>query len=141
MANLGKGLRSLARDAMGASKKRTQISSHFRKSGLISLGKGGWLAHRDKDTVSGFVIEGSQLDTYISTFILPAFDRHEFINWSLGNRVIHCSPYADTQAECKRAIDYFIENLRNIKSSGELMEYIDRRDIQGHYPVWVRYIS
>src|SRR4051795_6041158 len=118
MGNLGKGLRTLARDAVSASKKRRQISSYLKKCGLMSLGKGGWLAHRNKDVVSGFVIEGSPLDTYISTFILPAFDKHEFINWSLGDRVVHCSTHADTHTECKQAIDDYVTGVGNIKSIG-----------------------
>ena len=143
MAKLGKGLRIVARDAVEASKKkRRQISSCLKESGLISLGKGGgWLGHRSKDIVSGFVLDAPPLDTYISTFILPAFDRHKFIHWSLGDRVVHCSPNVDYQAECKQAIDYYIANIADIKSSKELVDYMDKRDVQGHYPIWVRYIS
>jgi hypothetical protein len=92
--------RLLAKEALGAAKKRRQINAFFKKQGFISLGKGAWLGSRNRDVVSGFLIDGSPLDTYIETFILPAFDKHEFITWALGNRVVHCSPDTDTQEEC-----------------------------------------
>jgi hypothetical protein len=108
---------------------------------MISLRDGGWLGHKSKDIVSGFVIDAPPRDTYISTFILPAFDRHGFINLSLGDRGIHCSTHVDTKVEYKQAIDYYIANIANIKSLEELVGYIDKRDVQGAYPIWVRYIS
>ena len=135
------GLRILAHVALGSAKKRRQISGIFKKSGLIALGKGAWLGHRSKDVVSGFVIEGSALDTYISGFILPAFDRHKFVNLSLGDRIVNCEIDGNTQSECKTSIDYYIENLSHIQSSNDLIEDICGRNVKGHYPIWVRYIS
>jgi hypothetical protein len=139
MVNFRKDL--LTPDSVVVSKKRRQISSCLKKNGLISLGKGGWLGHRSKDIVSGFIIDAPPLDTYISTFILPAFDRHGFVNLSLGNRIVHCSSDKNTQDECKQAIDYYIANISDINSSAELVSYIDERNVQGHYPIWVIYIS
>jgi hypothetical protein len=140
VTDLAKNLRLLAHDAVGAAKKRRQISSCLKKYGLISLGKGAWLAFRNKDIVSGFIIEGSPLDTYISTFILPAFDRHKFVSWSLGSRVVHCSLDTNTQAECGQAVDSYMTNLFDIRSATDLVNYLDEHQVTGHYPIWVRYI-
>jgi hypothetical protein len=106
----------------------------------MPLGKGRWLGFRNRDVVSGFLMEGSPLDTYISTFILPAFDRHEFVSWSLGDRVVHCSLNRDTQEECRQAVDCYVADVSKVRSSTDLATYLNARQIQGHYPIWVRYI-
>ncbi len=140
MTVLNQSLIPLARKALGASKKRRQISAFLKKQGFISLGKGGWLGFRNRDIVSGFVVVGSPLDTYISTFILPAFDRHEFITWALGDRVVHCSLTRDTQEECEQAVDSYVADMSNVRSATDLIVYLDARQIKGHYPIWVRYL-
>ena len=140
MTDLSENLRLLARDALGASKKRRQISAFLKKRGFISLGKGGWLGFRNRDVVSGLLIEGSPLDTYISTFILPAFDKREFITWALGDRVVHCSLNKDTQEECEQAVESYVADISKVRSSTDLIAYLDARQIKGHYPIWVRYI-
>jgi hypothetical protein len=140
MNNLSKGLHILAHDALGASKKRRQISAFFKKQGFLSLGRDAWLGFRNRDLVSGILVEGSPLDTYVSTFILPAFDRHEFITWALGGRVVHCSPDRDTQEECEQAVDSYVADISKVRSSIGLMTYLDARQVKGHYPIWTRYI-
>ncbi len=139
MGNL-EAARLLGKEALQAAKKRRQINAFFKKQGFISLGKGAWLGFRNRDVVSGCLITGSALDTYIATFILPAFDRHEFITWGLGNRVVHCSPDTDTQEECKLALNVYRTEMSNVRSSTDLVSYLDTRQIEGHYPIWVRYI-
>jgi hypothetical protein len=105
MADLRKALQVLAHDAVSAAKKRRQISKCLKANGFELLGKGQWLGHRSRDIVSRVVTGGPVLDTYISTFVLPAFDKHEFVTWALGERIIHCSNDASTDVECGRAID------------------------------------
>ena len=139
MGNLEAAL-LLAKDALGAAKKRRQINAFFKKQGFMSLGKGAWLGFRNRDVVSGCLITGSPLDTYIATFILPASDRHEFITWALGNRVVNCSPDTDTQEECKQALNVYRTEMSNVRSSTDLVTYMDTRQIEGWYPIWVRYI-
>lgn len=140
MNDLSKGLRILARDALGAAKKRKQISACLSKKGFISLGKGTWLGFRNRDVVSGVCIEGSPLDTYISTFILPAFDRHEFVNLSLGYRVVHCSLDRDFREECEQAVNSYVGDISAVRSATDLIRNLDVRRVAGHYPIWVRYI-
>lgn len=139
MGNL-EAARLLAKEALGASKKRSQVNVFFKKQGFMSLGKGAWLGFRNRDIVSGCLITGSPLDTYIATFILPTFDKHEFITWALGNRVVHCSSDTNTQEECKLALDVYRTDMSNVSSSTDLVTYLDTRQIEGHYPIWVRYI-
>ncbi|WP_109488596.1 hypothetical protein [Occallatibacter savannae] len=140
MTNLSRSLSLLARGALEASKKRRQISVFLKKQGFISLGKGGWLGFRNRDIVSGFVIEGSPLDTYISTFVLPAFDRHTFVSWCLGDRLVHCSFDRDSQEECEQAVNSYAADISKIKSATELAAHLDAGQIGGHYPIWVRFI-
>jgi hypothetical protein len=140
MNDLSKALRILARDSLGASRKRRQISAFLKKQGFISLGKGTWLGFRNRDVVSGIIIDGPPLDTYIETFILPAFDRREFVSWSLGDRVVHCSLDKDTQEECEQAFNSYIADMSAVRSATDLLRYLDIRQVTGHYPIWCRYI-
>jgi hypothetical protein len=139
MGNL-EAARLLAKKALGAAKKRREINDFFKKQGFLSLGKGAWLGFRNRDVVSGCLIDGSPLDTYVETFILPAFDRHEFITWALGNSVVHCSPDTDTQEECEQAVNVYRTEMSNVGSSTDLVSFVDTRQIEGWYPIWVRYI-
>lgn len=130
----------LAQDAVGSAKKRRQIARCMKKSGLQSLGRGGWLAFRGADVVSGFLMEGSPLDTYITTFLLPSFDRRTFVSWSLGQRIVHCSLDGNTEVECEKAFSFYRENLSTVRNSGDLIRYMDDREIKGNYPIWVHYL-
>lgn len=134
-------LRALAEVALAAKQKRAKISRIFKKSGLISLGSGAWLGHRSRDVVSGIVINGSRFETEIVGFILPAFNKLEFINLTLGNTIIRCESEADTEKECEEAIACYIETYSHIKSLPDLLKYIDVLEDQGWYDIWVRYIS
>ncbi|QDK36030.1 hypothetical protein [Sphingomonas sp. IC081] len=137
---LGENLRNLAHDAVGSAKKRRHISKCLKGHGLISLGKGSWLGFRNRDIVSGLLIEGSPLDTYISTFLLPAFDRQKFVSWSLGERVVHCSIDKDSVDECEIALASYVKKFGSIQSAVNLIGYLDANDIKGGYPIWSRYI-
>jgi hypothetical protein len=139
MGNL-EAARLLANDALGAAKKRRQINAFFKKQRFMSLGKGAWLGFRNGDVVSGCLITGSLLDTYIATFIVPAFDRHEFITWALGSRVVNCSPDTDTHEECRQAVGVYRTAVSSVRSSTDLVTYVDTLQIEGYYPIWVRYI-
>jgi hypothetical protein len=141
MTRPAENLRVVVRDAAGAAKKRRQISAFLKKHGFTSLGKGGWLGFRNDDIISGFVMEGSSTDTYISTFILPSYDKHSFITWGLGCRVVHCSLDASTQKECEKAIGEYTTDIFQVRSSAGLVEYLDSHKVTGHYPIWVKYIS
>jgi hypothetical protein len=140
MANVQQNLRRLGEDALGSAKKRRQISRCMKANGFLSLGKGAWLGFRSEDVVSGFLIEGSPLDTYISAFVLPAFDRLKFVSWSLGQRVVHCSIEGDTEVECDEAFAFYKKYLGSVRTSRDLLKYIDDRGVKGHYPIWVRYL-
>jgi hypothetical protein len=141
MANLGKNLQVLAHDAVNVAKKRKQIAKCLKANGFAFLGRGRWLGHRSRDIVSGFVTGGPVLDTYISTFVLPAFDKHEFVTWALGERIVHCSNDVSAEIECDQAVGCYRKNMSNIASSTDLIKYIDNHNISGHYPIWVNYIS
>jgi hypothetical protein len=140
MTSVRENVQRLVQDAVGSAKKRRQITRCLKKRGLQSLGKGGWLAFRGTDVVSGFLMEGGPLDTYLTTFVLPSFDKRTFISWSLGQRVVHSALDRDTEVECEEAISFYKEHLSSVRTSAELLRYIDDRKIVGHYPIWVRYL-
>lgn len=140
MNTVSEVLKTLARDSIYAAKARAKISRLFKKSGFIPLGKGGWLAFKNKDIVSGFAIEGSPTDTYVSTFLLPSFDKHRFISLSLGDRVAHFPYGSDVEKGYEEAINSYRATLPCVRSSNDLMDYLEKSRITGHYPIWARYI-
>lgn len=141
MNELKENLLTMMRELKDSAIKRRQISYFFKKKKFISLKKGAWLGFRNNDIVSGFIVEGSPMNTYISTFILPAYDKHVHITWGLGDRIVHCSLDVNTNEQCEKAIDYYLTHIFEVRSSSSLLHYLDSYDIQGHYPIWVRYIS
>ena len=134
-----KDLQIVGYESLGATKKRGQISAYLRKQGFIDLGRGIWLGFRNEYAVSGLCIDGSSSDTYISTFILPAFDRLDFLSLSLGDRVVHCTLARNTRDECEQAVNAYLK-LFNIRSAADLIRNLYVRQVTGHYPIWVRYI-
>lgn len=140
MFGASKQLRILSLELLSAARKRREISGFLRKRGFVSLGKGAWLGFCGNDVVSGLLIEGSPSDTYISSFVLPIFDELNFVSWSLGRRIVHCSANESTKNECKIAISEYCSYIAPIKSPVKLIEYMDRQAITGFYPTWVRYL-
>lgn len=141
MSEVASGLSGLVRDAIDSAKKRRQISGILKKRGFEYLGKGRWLGFKNQDIVSGLMIEGSPLDTYISTFVLPTFDKRDFITWALGKRVVNCSSDKNTDDECWEAIEHYASAIATIKTPRDLILHIDENVGEiAPYPVWVRYL-
>lgn len=122
-----------------SSKKRT-ITHLLKKAGFRSLGKGSWLGFKGNDVISGLMIEGSPTDIYITSFIIPSFDETTFVNWSLGNRIVNCSPSKDAKEEFEGAFSYYKTHLYSVKNSLDLISYINDNKIDGFYATWVKYI-
>lgn len=132
---------SLAHLKMKAAKKRKDMAKYFKTAGMLNLGKGVWLAHRSRDVVSGLVIDGPWSKVIINSFILPPYDRLEFVNLSLGEKITECDLNADSRENSEYSIDRFKKNYADIKSSRDFINYIDDNSISGFYPIWVRYIT
>lgn len=140
MDNEINSIANIIENSLEYSNRRKKISKLFMIIGLQNLGKGRWLALRNRSVVSGFIIDGASNGSYISTFILPSFDRSDFITWALGDRVVDCSLDKDYKEECDFAISSYKKLLHNINSTEKLIDYLYHRPIQGNYPKWCKYI-
>jgi|SRR3569623_34541 len=136
-----KELQDIALINLAGRRKSRQISRYFRSIGLIHVNKMTWLAYRSLDIASGFTIEGSLSDIYISTFILPTFDKLDFISWGLGSRLINCLPENDTEDECLKAVEQYKRTLLSVRNADSLISYLDYNRVRGFYAIWARYIS
>jgi hypothetical protein len=76
----------------------------------------------------------------VSSFILPVFDEHTFISWTLGRRIVHCSPEIGVDYEVMKATNDYLDHLLSIQSASELVEYIDSSGNIGFYAIWARYL-
>ncbi len=134
-------LRELFAVAAGAAMKRRKLSKGLAARGFVPLGRGAWLGLKSYEVASGLIITGSPLEAYLSTFVLPTFDRHNFVTWALGRKVVDCSLDVDAQAECEAASDRYLADLGHVRGAGELVKYLDDRNVSGWYPVWVKYLA
>jgi hypothetical protein len=140
MAGTFQKLRSFSAELMHAAKRRRQIAKLLKQKGLLPLGKGAWLGFRGKDVVSGILIEGGASDIYITSFLLPIFDERKFVTWSLGRRLINCSVTRSAEEECDDALNRYRNELLPVRSSDDLIRYLDDSGIDGFYPWWARYL-
>jgi hypothetical protein len=138
--NVSNNLEKLAGSVLAASRKRREITKLLTSAGFLYIGKGGWLGRRTRDVFSGFVVEGSRSAVYISTFLLPSFDNNEFISWSLRRRVIRCSDKVKTSVEVSQAIGIYELDIFHIKTSSDIINYLESNSVSGYYPIWVQYI-
>lgn len=133
-------LRLVSAELINAASKRKRIAVVLKRRGFLPLGKGAWLGFRGTDVVSGLLIEGSPSDTYISSFFLPTFDELRFVSWSLGRRIVHCSPDSSADIECEGAIGAYCSDLLAVRSATEIIEYLDISQRDGFYSLWARYL-
>lgn len=131
---------ALASDLINAASRRKSIGKNLREAGFASLGKGRWLGLRSSDIVSGLIIEGGASDVYISSFILPVFDKLSFIGWSLGERLVRGSAEISARDQSLLAIERYKQGVLGLRSAPDLMCYIEENNIVGFYSVWTKYL-
>lgn len=112
------------------------IKNSAKKRGLYVVGN-FLIAGRSSDVISGLALDKTPSSTYIWTFIVPTYD-DLFMHMSLGERVSVC----EDDSECLSvAHQFYRESLGGIRTAGDLIKYIERKNFTGEYPYWARYIS
>jgi hypothetical protein len=141
MSNLPGKIIELSAGVANAAIRQRVIARLLKKRGFCSIGRGAFLGLRGQDIVSGLLVDKYPSDVYISSFILPVFDKLDFISWGLGRRIIHSSINVNAEIECSDAVKSYLSDIFPVKSAEDLVKYLEVSKKDGFYPIWVRYIS
>lgn len=126
--------------AIDNAKKRREISKILLGAGFKNLGKGAWLGYQGADIASGLRLNGSSIDTYISTFLLPKFDNLDFINLSLGERLVRYTIGEDTLIRTQKAINDYKSSVWPVKTPSAMITFIKESGNPGAYATWAIYL-
>jgi len=109
----------------------------FRKLGSFYIGT------CNQEVISGYALDAPPGGVYISRFILPAYDRHDFLHMGLGERIAQFSRNRD--ASDSTDLDLLLKNdwqyFANARDCRSLMAYLDREQVVGDYCHWTRYLT
>jgi hypothetical protein len=108
----------------------------FRKLGSFYIGT------CNQEVISGYALDAPPGGIYIWRFILPAYDRIEFLHMSLGKRI---AEFSRDGASDSKDLDILLKNdwqdFSNASDSRSLVDYLDREQVGGDYSQWTRYLA
>lgn len=120
-----------------SSSRKNQIKSAARKANLTVIGD-FIICFWNEHVVSGIAVDGTPTATYLWLFLLPMYDDLTFFHMTLGERVVKC----EEAQECfQQAHEIYEKSIKDIKTPTDIVEYLDRRGIEGNYSKFVRYLS
>src|SRR5688500_603721 len=97
----------------------------------------------NKEVISGYALDAPPGEICIWRFILPAYDRTEFLHMSLGSRVAQFA--LDENAPATADLGLQLENdwreFSTTRDCRHLLAYLDRERIEGDYCRWTRYLT
>jgi len=109
----------------------------FRKLGSFYIGT------CNQEVISGYALDAPPGGVYISRFILPAYDRHDFLHMGLGGRIAQFPQ--STAASDLTDLDLLLKNdwqdFSNARDCRSLVAYLDRERVVGDYCQWTRYLT
>jgi hypothetical protein len=109
----------------------------FRKLGSFYIGT------CNQEVISGYALDAPPGGVYISRFILPAYDRIDFLHMGLGKRIAQFLRHG--AASDSTDLDLLLKNDWQDFSSAydcrSLMAYLDREKVVGDYCQWTRYLT
>jgi hypothetical protein len=109
----------------------------FRKLGSFYIGT------CNQEVISGYALDAPPGGVYISRFVLPAYDRIDFLHLSLGERIAQFPRSCDASdfTNLERLLNNDWQEFSNARDCQSLMAYLDREGIVGDYCQWVRYLT
>jgi hypothetical protein len=97
----------------------------------------------NREVIAGYALDAPPGGLYISRFVLPAYDRIDFLHLSLGKRIAQFprseanSSLPDLDLQLKSDWDGFLKT-RDCQS---LVAYLDQEHVEGDYCQWTRYLT
>lgn len=120
-----------------ASSRKSQIKSAAKKANFLVVGD-FIICFWNEHVVSGIAIDAAPAATHLWIFILPMYDDLSFLHMTLGERVVEC----DEGKKCfQLAYAIYEKRIASIKTPAGIVDYMDRRGIEGNYSKFVRYLS
>jgi hypothetical protein len=109
----------------------------FRVSGPFYIGV------CNREVISGYVLDAPPGEISIWRFIVPAYDKLEFLHMSLGSRVVQFA--LDENAPVTTELGLQLKNDWQSFSSTQdcrtLLTYLDQERVEGDYCRWTRYLT
>ena len=109
----------------------------FRKLGSFYIGA------CNQEVISGYALDSPPGGVYVWRFILPAYDRIDFLHMSLGERIAQFPQ--NRAASDSTDLDLLLKNdwqdFSNARDCRSLMAYLDRERVVGDYCQWTRYLT
>lgn len=109
----------------------------FRKVGSYYIGT------CNRDVISGYSLDAPPGGIYISRFILPTYDKIEFLHMGLGRRVAlfprNAAASGSTDLSLLLGRDW--QHFSGARDCQSLVTYLDRERVEGDYCQWVKYLS
>lgn len=97
----------------------------------------------NREVIAGYALDAPPGGVYISRFILPAYDRIEFLHMGLGKRIAQFS--RNEAASDSADLDLLLKNdwqdFSNACDCRSLIAYLDREQVVGDYCQWTRYLT
>lgn len=90
-----------------------------------------------EDVISGLAIDSAPASTYIWTFVLPCFDRLEFLHMTLGDRVVDLSRF---DGPVELALQKALATLPRLSTASDLLTYLESRNYKNDYALWVKFL-
>jgi hypothetical protein len=97
----------------------------------------------NRDVLSGYALDAPPGGVYISRFILPAYDRIDFLHMALGKRIAQFS--GNEAASDSTGLHLLLKNdwrlFSDARDCQSLLAYLDREQVEGDYYQWTRYLT
>jgi hypothetical protein len=97
----------------------------------------------NREVISGYVLDAPPGGLYIWRFILPIYDRIDFLHMALGKRIAQFSPNetASSPTDVALLLKHDWEGFSNVRDCQSLLAYLDREQLEGDYSQWARYLT
>lgn len=109
----------------------------FRKLGSFYIGT------CNREVVSGYVLDAPPGGIYVWRFVVPAYDRIDFLHMGLGKRIAQLPPNgaAPDSTDLGLQLKNDWQSFTNVRDCQSLVAYLDGEQVQGDYCQWTRYLT
>lgn len=111
----------------------------FRKRGPFFVGT------CNDNVIAGYSIDAPPSHTYVWRFVLPSYDRNEFLHMALGKRVVALPRVDDQNGPDAASLSAILvedwAHLKDVREAGDLLSYIEKEDLEGEYVGWTKYLT
>lgn len=97
----------------------------------------------NREVISGYALDAPPGGVYISRFILPAYDRIDFLHMGLGRRIAQFSrnEAASSSNDLGLLLKSDWQRFSRAHDCQSLVAYLDREQVEGDYCEWVKYLT